>query len=123
MIHQRKGLAFGFESGDDAFGVHAELDDFECHAAADGFVLFGHVNHAAAALAELLKELVAADARAGFFGELGGGDEGFLLAHRRGLFKEFAGFVICVQEAIDLATEIGVVAAGLKDVSMAMLRL
>ena len=57
MIHQRQRLPLRLESGDDRLGIHAELDDLERHAAANGFELLGHVNHAATALADLLEEL------------------------------------------------------------------
>ena len=54
MVHQGQRLPLGFEPGDDRFGVHAQLDDFEGDAAADGLFLFGHINHAAAAFADFL---------------------------------------------------------------------
>ena len=47
--------------------VHAELDDLERHAAAHRLLLLRHVNDAAAAFADLLEQLVAADAVAGLF--------------------------------------------------------
>ena len=50
------------------FGVHAQLDDLERDAAANRLLLFGHIDHAAAAFADLLEQLVAADAVAGLFG-------------------------------------------------------
>ena len=68
MVHQRQRLPLGFEAGDDALGVHAQLDDLERDAAADRFLLLGHVNHAAAAFADLLEQFVAADPVAGLFG-------------------------------------------------------
>jgi hypothetical protein len=68
MIHQGQGLALGFKASDNAFGVHAQLDDLEGHAAANGFLLFGHIDDAAAAFANLLEKLVTADAVARFFG-------------------------------------------------------
>ena len=49
--------------------VHAELDDLERHAAAHRLLLLGHVNHAAAAFADLLQQLVAADPVARLFAE------------------------------------------------------
>jgi len=63
MFHHRQRLTLGLETGDDILGVHAELDDFHCDAAANRFFLFGHVNHAAAAFAKPLKQFVAGDAR------------------------------------------------------------
>ncbi len=62
MVHQRQRLPLGFEAGDDLLGVHAQLDDLERHAAAHRFLLLGHVNHAAAAFADLLQQFVAANA-------------------------------------------------------------
>ena len=58
MVHQRQRLAFGFEPGDDAFRVHAQLDDLKRDVPADGLFLFGHINDAAAAFADLLQQFV-----------------------------------------------------------------
>ena len=69
MVHQRQGLALGFEPGDDLLGVHAQLDDLEGDPAADGLLLLGHIDHPAAAFADLLEQFVVADAVAGFLGE------------------------------------------------------
>ena len=55
MVHQRQCLPLRFETGDDLFGVHAELDDLERHAPADRLFLFGHIDDAAAAFADLLE--------------------------------------------------------------------
>ena len=62
MVHQRQRLPLGLEAGDDLLGVHAQLDDLERHAAAHRLLLLGHVDHAAAAFADFLQQLVAADA-------------------------------------------------------------
>ena len=70
MVHHRQRLPLGFEARDDGFGVHAELDDLERDAAAHRFLLLGHVNDAAAAFADLLEQLVAADRSPGFFERL-----------------------------------------------------
>ena len=69
MVHQGKRLAFGLESGDDLPRVHAELDDFERHAAADWLFLLRHVNDSATTFADFLKQFVAPDAIASFFGQ------------------------------------------------------
>jgi hypothetical protein len=69
MIHHRQCLSLGLESRDNTFGIHAQLDDLERHAATDRFFLFGHINHAAAAFANLLEQFVVANLVAGFFGE------------------------------------------------------
>ena len=66
MVHEGQGLPFGFEPGDDLFGVHPQLDDLEGHPAADGFFLLGHINDPAAALADFLQQLVAPDPSARF---------------------------------------------------------
>ena len=65
MVHQRQRLPLGLEPGDDLLGVHAQLDDLERDPAADRLLLLGHVDHAAAAFADLLQQLVAADPVAG----------------------------------------------------------
>jgi len=57
MIHEAPGPDVGVEPGDDLFGVHAELDELERDAAADRFLLFGHINHTATAFANLLRSL------------------------------------------------------------------
>ena len=54
MVHQGQRLPLGLEAGDDLLGVHAQLDDLERHPAADRFLLLGHIDHAAAAFADLL---------------------------------------------------------------------
>ena len=67
MVHQRQRLPLGLKPGDDLFGVHAQLDDLERHPAADRLLLLGHINHAAAAFADLLEQFVAADVVARLF--------------------------------------------------------
>jgi hypothetical protein len=67
MVHERQRLALGLEPGDDLPRVHAELDNLERHPAADRFLLLGHVNDAAAAFANLLKQFVASDSVARLF--------------------------------------------------------
>src|SRR5207244_5612718 len=97
-------LPLGLEPGHHGFRVHAQLDDLECHAATDGFLLFGDIDHAAAALAEVLAEFVAADAVPGTFGHrnhAGGDHESFGGNTRRTLFEEFAGLVVRLQECLD----------------------
>ena len=93
MIHHRDRLPLGFKARDHGFGIHAELDDLERHAAADRFGLLGHVNHAAAALADLLKQLVAANRVPGLLGE-GNGDVARLAQLSRSrLFQKIFGLV------------------------------
>ncbi len=61
VIHQRQGLAFGLEPGDDRLGIHARFDDLEGDRSADGLLLLGHVDDAHAPFADLLEQLVWAD--------------------------------------------------------------
>jgi len=72
MVHQRERLAFGLEAGEDVAGIHAGFDDLESHFALDGLGLLGHPNHAHAAFADLLQELVGANDHAGAFAGWGG---------------------------------------------------
>ena len=65
--HQRQGLALRLEAGNDLAAVHAGLDDFERHLAADRVRLLGDKDQAEAPFADLLHELVRADLRAGTF--------------------------------------------------------
>ena len=78
MVHQRQRLPLGLEPGDDLLGVHAQLDDLERDAAADRLLLLGHINHAAAAFADLLEQFVAADPVAGLFARRQAADDGRL---------------------------------------------
>src|SRR6266404_3881176 len=66
MVHQRQRLAFGLKASDDLPGVHAQLDDLEGDPAVDRLLLFSHIDHTAAALANLLKEFVSADTLTSF---------------------------------------------------------
>ena len=93
MIHEGEGLTLGLETGDDALGIHAELDDLEGDASADRFVLLSHIDHATAPFADLLEDLVAADliARSLGYGQhscgqnegFAGGGRGRLIASTR----------------------------------------
>ena len=100
--------------------VHPRLDDLQGDFAADGFSLLGHVDHAHAAFADLLQELIAADHRAGALGHgghvKGGGDA----AWRR--FEEARLFVVHPQEHGDAVEECGIVAANLAQVVVANFR-
>ena len=66
MVHQCQRLPLGFKTGDDILGVHAQLDDFEGHQSANGFLLLGHIDHPAAAFTDLLEQFVMADPVANF---------------------------------------------------------
>src|SRR5262249_34901131 len=67
VVHQGQRLPLGLEAGDDLGAVPAGLDDLEGDAAADRMLLLGQVDRAHAPLADLLEELVWADAAAGAF--------------------------------------------------------
>ena len=72
MVHQRQRLTLGLEPGDDRLGVHAQLDDFERHAAAHRLGLLGHIDHPAAAFADFLQHFVTAnDLAHGFVRDVG----------------------------------------------------
>ena len=88
MVHQGQGLALGLEAGHDLFGVHPQLDDFQGHAAADRFLLLGHIDHPHAAFADLLQQLVAANDRAEGFRETSGRLEARLSAISRPVLQE-----------------------------------
>ena len=88
MVHHRQRLALGLETGDDRARVHARLDDLERDAAAHRLLLVGDIDHATAALADLLAQLVAPDPVPGLFGErrreADGGGRGGLVAEELG---------------------------------------
>jgi len=65
MVHNRQGLALGLEAGDHLLRVHTELDDLQRHPPADGLLLLGEVDNGEAALADLLQDLVVAEALIG----------------------------------------------------------
>ena len=67
MVHDRQRLPLGLETGDDLAGVHARLDDLQRHPTHHRLALLGHVDHAHAALANLLQQLVGADLCARLF--------------------------------------------------------
>ena len=70
MVHQGQGLPLGFEAGEDLFGIHAQLDDFQRHPAADRLLLLSHIDYATAAFANLLEQFVAANPVPRLFGGL-----------------------------------------------------
>ena len=66
VIHQRERLPLLLEAGDHFLRVHAELEDLERHAPSHRLDLLGHPDDAEATLANLLEQLVIADALAVF---------------------------------------------------------
>ena len=122
MVHHRQRLPLGLEPRDDALGVHAQLDDLERNAAAERLLLFGHVNHAAAALADLLEQFVAADFVARLFGHRKGQDDGGAAGVRRGFIHEATGLFVRFKQALDPPAQIVVTGTGLPEVFPALVR-
>ena len=83
MIHHRQRLPLGLEARDDLLRVHAELDDLERHAAPHRLLLLGHVDDAAAAFADLLEQLVAANPVARLLRDENGGSESVVWTVRK----------------------------------------
>ena len=55
MIHERERLAFRFESGNDALGIHAQFDHLDRDMAPNGLALLSPINDAEAPFADLLQ--------------------------------------------------------------------
>ena len=117
MVHQRQRLALGFEPGDDRLGVHAQLDDLESDPAADGLLLFGHVNHPAAAFTDLLQQLVATDLVAGLLGGRCGKDDGVAGQRGGGFLKKTTGLFMRLEQGFNLLAQLDIVGTGLGEVS------
>jgi hypothetical protein len=84
VVHERQGLALGFKAGNDAFGIHAQLDYLEGNPAANRFFLLGHVDHTATAFADLLEKLVTTQPVSRLFGDRQIQDDGALGSSRFG---------------------------------------
>ena len=124
MIHHRQRLALRFEAGDHLLAVHSGLDDLESGAPADGSLLLGHVNHAHAALADLLEELVAADHCAGPFGDRAVGrwrERGSLIRVGWGVGQTTAG-LMSPQQQFHLFSQGGIRSTGLGEVDVPFAR-
>ena len=104
MVHHRQRLPLGLEAGDDLLGVHAQLDDLERDAAPDRLLLLGHIDHAAAAFADFLEQLVAADDRAEFFRKRLVKRRWMELISRRA--HEAAGFVMRIKQRLDASAKL-----------------
>ncbi len=61
VVHHRQGLPLGLEAGDDAPGVHPELQDLEGHLALHGGDLLGKIDRTASPLAEMVDQRVGPD--------------------------------------------------------------
>ena len=107
----------------DLLGVHAQLDDLERHPAAHRLLLLGHIDHAATAFADLLQQLVAANAVAGLFRQGSGKAHGSGDAQagwRR--FQEPLGGGVCAEQVLDLLTQGGVPAHGFVQIGRSLRR-
>ena len=99
--------------------VHAQLDDLEGDAPPDRLLLLGHVNHAAAAFADLLQQLVTADAVAGLFGD-GKIEKNCPLGRRHGrLLQKSASLFVRLQQPFHALAQIAVAAARLVEIRRA----
>jgi hypothetical protein len=113
VVHERQGLALGFEAGDDVARVHSRLDDLERDLAAHGMLLLGDEHQAHAPLADLLHQLVGPDYGAGPLGDrlvIVGRICGRRPAH------EFAGFAVIPEQTFDLGPKASVRAASLLEI-------
>jgi hypothetical protein len=110
VVHHGQGLAFRLEASDDLGAIHAWLDDLQGHAAADRLLLIGHVDNAHAALADLLQELVAANARARSFSKRVGGCQTLVGTGEKGFP---AGLAMGLQEGLHALPENSVPSTGL----------
>ena len=108
MVHQRQRLPLCFKAGNDASGVHAQLDDLQGDAAANRFLLLRHIHDAAATLADFLEQFVTPDLVAGFFGDRDrgcGGCQGLGDRSRSWVLKKLAGLLVRGQERLHLFPE------------------
>ena len=99
------------------FGVHPQLDHLESDATADRVLLLGHIDHPAAAFADLLQQLVGADLVTGFFGGWCGKDDGGMLWWRNRVFKKRAGLIVGQQKFLDFRAQPVVAATGTVQIS------
>jgi hypothetical protein len=112
MIHERQRLAFGFEAGDDLFGVHAQLDDLEGHRSMDGLHLLCPIDHPVATFADLLEQLVMVDPVTGLLGDHAGDRP------VPGLFRQKArGRFVGLQQGLDPRQQRRVLPAGALEVA------
>ena len=91
IIHQGERLAFRFKAGNDALGVHAQLDHLERDVAPNRFALLRPINHAEAPLADLVQKPVSADRVANLLlveSKLASGFQGFPENPHRALFEK-----------------------------------
>lgn len=105
MVHQSECLPFRFEAGDNLGGVHARFDQLERNRAFHRRGLFRHPHRAHAAFADLLQQLVRADACSCEFKI--GRRRGFGAIDRDGgrLLEQTASIAVGVQQFLDRTAE------------------
>jgi hypothetical protein len=114
MIHHRQRLSFRLEAGNDAFGIHPWLHNFERHPPAHRLLLFRHEYHAPATFAYLLQQLIAAYPVAGFFAD--GRKTGISRPSAgRGTIQEVIGAVVCFEQCLYFAQQEFIPGAQLPD--------
>jgi hypothetical protein len=111
VIHQRERLPFGFEPGDDTFGVHARLDDFHGHFPPHRHFLFRHEDHAAATLADLFQQLVVTYTITRLLAH-GIFRPGFYRNSLRGLFQKISDLIMGFQQGFHLLAQIRISSTG-----------
>src|SRR6267142_3404548 len=121
VVHQRHCLALGFKAGNHALRVHSRLDNFQRDPSSDGCLLFGHVNHPASALTNLLEQLVMAHVVARFFSRRKHLSS-FWWPLRWRSAKEIACLFVSLQQGFDSEAELDVSLASLAQISIALLR-
>ena len=104
--------------------VHAQLDDLERDAAAHRLLLLGHVDHAAAAFADLLEQLVAADpVPRGLLEPLHSGRRLVLAEAIIRSFEESSGGLVRAEEVFDPVAQYRVRTAGLREINVSRRRI
>lgn len=110
-IHHGQGLALGLEASHHLTGIHADLDELERHAASHVKLLIRHVDHAHAALADLLQEFEGTDERSrAFLDRFDGSRSG--RAYRRIVIEERVRGLVGVEQSPDACAARGNTGAG-----------
>src|SRR5690349_11731918 len=112
MIHQGERLSFSLKPGNDTFGVHARLNDFQSDSPSHWPLLLGHENDAATPFSDLLQQFVFVDLIAGLFTRSEFNPD---LAKRPGwrCFQEVGGTFVGSQQRLNSATQLLVTSTGL----------
>ena len=98
-----------------AIWFHAQFDDFEGDAAADGLLLLGHVNNAAAAFADFLPQSETAQCGRRAFRSTAWRRRGFTGGAAAGSSRKPPAFVR-LKKGFNLLAQLGVMATGFGDI-------